>query len=288
MSNPNPKFSIGCPYCKGSLYVLADFCHYCKSPLPEVIISELIKIQTQKKMGGVMSNQDPSEKSKPGGKDTGQLTKDDSVAPIYFADSPLNSSDQGKLLIFLLLMAPSVVLLVGVIPTIFLAFGIYMMKKNQDFSSIDTAVKYFRGYVWLSLIVGLAVSFYWWDDWMVCKSEWATIRDQARFCDRRFQYFLNSLLAPAIPIIYLFAVNNLFYSPLKRHSGWVAVNGIFSTKPKSATKPSIKSEVDIIKGEKLKQYSVADELIKWAKLKEEGHISEDEFNDARAKLLKRN
>jgi hypothetical protein len=29
--------------------------------------------------------------------------------------------------------------------------------------------------------------------------------------------------------------------------------------------------VDIIKGQKLKQYSVADELIKWGKLKEDGH-----------------
>lgn len=62
----------------------------------------------------------------------------------------------------------------------------------------------------------------------------------------------------------------------------------FSIKPKSNTKSSDASEVDIIKGEKLKQYSVADELIKWAKLKEDGHISECEFNEARAKLLKRN
>ena len=53
-------------------------------------------------------------------------------------------------------------------------------------------------------------------------------------------------------------------------------------------KSLIGSEVDIIKGEKLKQYSVADELIKWGKLKEDGHISEDEFNEAREKLLKRN
>ena len=98
-------------------------------------------------------------------------------------NQPLDGSDQGKLLIFSLLMVPSVVLLVGVLPAIFIVFGIYMMKKNQDFSSIDTAVKNFRGYVWLSLIVGLAVSFYWWDGWMGCKSEWANIRQQARFCD---------------------------------------------------------------------------------------------------------
>ena len=49
MSNPNQKFSIACPECKGSLYVLADFCFYCKSPLPEVIIFKLMEIQRQKK-----------------------------------------------------------------------------------------------------------------------------------------------------------------------------------------------------------------------------------------------
>ena len=52
-------------------------------------------------------------------------------------------------------------------------------------------------------------------------------------------------------------------------------------------KSTTESEMDIIKGEKLKQYSVADEMMKWAKLKEEGHISEDEFNKARDKLLNR-
>ena len=52
-------------------------------------------------------------------------------------------------------------------------------------------------------------------------------------------------------------------------------------------KSTTESEMNIIKGEKLKQYSVADELMKWGKLKEEGHISEDEFNQAKAKLLNR-
>jgi hypothetical protein len=32
---------------------------------------------------------------------------------------------------------------------------------------------------------------------------------------------------------------------------------------------------------------VADELLKWAKLKEDGHITEAEFNEAREKLLKK-
>ena len=56
---------------------------------------------------------------------------------------------------------------------------------------------------------------------------------------------------------------------------------------KIAVFKSAESEIDIIKNDKLKSYSVADELLKWAKLKEDGHISEQEFDDAKKKLLKR-
>jgi len=183
-------------------------------------------------------------------------------------DQPLSSNEQSKLLIFSLLLAPTIFFLVGVIPAIFLAFGIYMMKKNQDFSSIDTAVKNFNGYIWLVIILGLALSLF-------------------ILFDHYYEEFFISLLIPAIAFGYLVAVEALFYNPLKKHSKWVAANGILSTKSKSATNPDTDSGMDIIKGEKLKQCSVADELIKWAKLKEEGHITEEEFNQVRAKLLKR-
>ena len=221
----------------------------------------------------------------------GVLVKNNDKPPeeSILLNQPLDGSDQGKLLIFSLLMVPSVVLLVGVLPAIFIVFGIYMMKKNQDFSSIDAAVKNFRGYVWLSLIFGLAVLFYWWDNWMGCVSEWG-----ARHCDINFQYFLNSLLAPAVPIIYLFAVNNLFYSPLKRHSEWVAVNGMFSKKPKLATKPPTEPEVYVIKAEKLKTTkdkdigaidAKADALLKWNDLLAKGAITQEEYDKAKRDLL---
>lgn len=63
-------------------------------------------------------------------------------------------------------------------------------------------------------------------------------------------------------------------------------NGIFSSKVKVVPIPTAPN-LDIIQGEKLRSYSVADELLKWARLKEEGHISEEEYNEARKKLLKR-
>lgn len=188
----------------------------------------------------------------------------------------MSSGDVGKLLIFSLLLAPSIVFLFGVIPTIFLVFGIYMMKKNQDFSNIDTAVKNFKGYTWLALIGCILGSFYWGNKYF--SSSYLYYGD----------YFFIWLIFIGIFFAYLIVVQVLFYSPLNKHREWVEVNGIFSTKPKSGKDLNIQSEVDIIKDEKLKQYSVADELTKWAKLKEDGHISEEKFNEARDKLLKRN
>ncbi|MEZ9042656.1 SHOCT domain-containing protein [Vibrio sp. 10N.247.311.47] len=190
-------------------------------------------------------------------------------------NQPMTSNDQGKLLIFALLFAPSVVFMVGIIPAIFLAFGIYMMKRNQNFSSIETAVKNFKGYTFLVLIVCTLSSIYWGSKYFSEENSW--------YYDDEF---FVSLIFSGIAFAYLVAVQVLFYSPMNRHREWVESNGIFSTTTKPNT--NVQSEVDIIRGEKLKQYSVADELTKWAKLKEDGYISEEEFNEARAKLLKRN
>ena len=213
----------------------------------------------------------------------GVLVKNNDKPPeeSILLNQPLESSDQGKLLIFSLLMVPSGVFLVGVLPAIFLGFGIYMMKKNQDFSSIDTAVIYIKRYILFFLVVAGLIFLFSLNDWLNCQYE------SSGGCIQAEDGFGISLLCATIAIAYFFAVDHLFYSPLKRHSEWVAVNGIFSTKPKSDIKSATESEMDIIKAEKLKQYSVADELMKWGKLKEEGHISEDEFNQAKAKLLKR-
>lgn len=188
----------------------------------------------------------------------------------------MNSSDQSKVLIFGLLFVPSVAFGVGVVPALLLGFGIYMMKKNEDFSHLATGINNFNSYVALLLIGCLLFAAY-------CAT---TLNAEDRW-DRLDQELIVSLIFAGICIAYLIAMKALFKVPLSAHAEWIEVNGIFATKPKSGKEANIHSEVDIIKGEKLKQYSVADELTKWAKLKEDGHISEDEFDEARAKLLKR-
>ena len=198
-------------------------------------------------------------------------------------NQPLTSGDHSKIIIFILLFLPSVFFGVGVIPAIFLIFGIFMMKKNEDFSHIETAVNNFKGYTFLALLICGGFSVYF--GYMHMTTEYTENMYSWEKYDDEFYIFL---LLTSIPIMYLIFIAKLFFNPLSQHREWVEVNGMFSAKARSLIKTKSESEVDIIKGEKLKQYSVADELIKWGKLKEDGHISEVEFNEAREKLLKRN
>lgn len=173
-------------------------------------------------------------------------------------------------------MLLSILCYVGVIPALFLAFGIFMMKKNEDFSHVTTAARNFRGYFSL-ILTGCIIFAAYCATTLNAKDSWRRLDDE----------FFTSLVIAGICVAYLFFVKLLFINPLSDHSEWVEINGIFATKPKNTSGAVALGEVDIIKGKNLKKYSVADELIKWAKLKEDGHISEEEFNEARKKLLKR-
>ena len=189
------------------------------------------------------------------------------------SNTPLSSTDHSKILFFTLLMLPPTGFFVGILPSLFLLFGIFMMKKNSDFSHIETAVR--NAKLYLYLIIVIAVCFALW---------FATTLGAADRYDRLTDQFISACIAVVIAFAYVIIIGKLFHSPLAQHHEWVAVNGIFSNKPR---KTPANSEIDIIKGERMRSFSVADELIKWAKLKDDGHISEQEFNDARKKLLQR-
>jgi len=109
-------------------------------------------------------------------------------------------------------------------------------------------------------------------------------------------YILISMLAatevPAIqdqPLVFFIFLPLGFYL-FVRLIGWIvrgvlAIPSGWDERP-HPKEPEAEAEQNIIKSEKLKQFSVADELLKWAKLKEDGHITEEEFDKARKSLLK--
>jgi len=79
-------------------------------------------------------------------------------------NSPLSATEHLKIMIFLPLLVPSVFpAMLGIIPVLFLAFGYYMMKKNNDFSSVETSVKaatiYYKILIVLSFLVLVAGLF---------------------------------------------------------------------------------------------------------------------------------
>ena len=183
----------------------------------------------------------------------------------------MTSNQQIKLLIFAILLAPSIFFVVGIIPAVFLIFGLVMMKKNSDFSHIETSGQYFKYYVYILLAACALFALYF-----------ATTLGAEERYQRRTEDFVVSILFGGIAIFYIVILDFLFLNTLRCHSAWVEKNGIFSSKARVVENSN---DVDIIKGERLRTFSVADELIKWAKLKDDGHITEQEYNDARKKLL---
>lgn len=195
-------------------------------------------------------------------------------------NGPLNAAEHIKIVIFMLLLIPTIFpFLVGIIPVLFLAFGYYMMKKNNDFSSVEASVKAVNILFMLAAILSVLFAVYYGIEYFT--------RSSSSYGRMDLDMALITLGFMVTAGFYFLVVKYLYFIPLQNHSEWVAVNGTFSNKPKKPTPDTSRASVDILQSEKLKPYSVADELLKWAKLKEDGLISEEEFNEARSKLLNR-
>ena len=66
------------------------------------------------------------------------------------SDKPLDSNDAGKLFVFALLSIPPTIFGVGIVPALFLLFGIFMLRKSGDFDHIETAARNYRLFCILS------------------------------------------------------------------------------------------------------------------------------------------
>ncbi|MAX51729.1 MULTISPECIES: SHOCT domain-containing protein [Methylophaga] len=272
-------------------------------------------------------------------------------------DQPLTPVEQGKLLFFIILLAPAVFFLIGIVPALFLGFGVYMMKKNKNFAYINAAVKNFKIFTFVVLIGSLISALYFGAEYTQAMTQirsnvqpshiegnrvdieqaatnamyWKSYgfetesppqleidlrtmspeeiktkygsNDAFRIIQARIdarnsvldtvdswsepkEGFIFSSIGLLIALAYFIAVGTLFYKPLSRHSAWVARNAIFSTSPDSLRNLNPKTHFKPWKCHKRKQFSIADELLKWAELKDKGLVSENEFNQMKADLLK--
>lgn len=191
-------------------------------------------------------------------------------------NKPFNSSDAGKLFVFALISIPPIIFVVGIVPALFLLFGIFMLRKSGDFGHIETAARNYRIFCVLAFLGIGSIAGHLFVQYLESES-WrgnGYLRDAAAVA-----------ICSLIPLIYIFVMQGLFLEPLRANIEWIARKvSVFLGRSSLGSAGGI----DIIKGERLRSFSVADELIKWAKLKTDGHITENEFSDARRKLLERN
>ncbi|HWJ93504.1 MAG TPA: hypothetical protein VNT33_02190, partial [Telluria sp.] len=166
-------------------------------------------------------------------------------------NTALSSNDHGKLFVFALLLLPPTVFLAGAIPFLFIVFGLVMLRKTQDFGHIETAARNSKIYCAL-LAAGFAIG---------------AVAQRGEFeYQTEAMWILFGFSAAAL--FYIAVIHLLFLHPLRKHREWVEQNGIFVGRAKAAASDADGGAIDIIKGERLRSFSVADELLKWAKLKE--------------------
>lgn len=195
-------------------------------------------------------------------------------------NQPLTGAARSKVGFFVALMLPAIVFFgVGLVPALVLLWGWFMMRRARDFAYVRSSVTVVKGLLLLvtaGCVIAALVNVFIFSNVQPDSSGWDYQREH-------LEHAVFSALLGCIPLAYLLALHHLYLKPLGLHGEWVERHGIFASKSKEATN----DDVDIIKGERLKSYSVADELLKWAALKDQGHITKDEFNEARRKLLQK-
>lgn len=174
---------------------------------------------------------------------------------------PLDGTDRTKIIAFFaLLILPFMWLGGSVVVLLIVIFSIYIMKKDKKFEPILKAKEYINIYLILVAIilvyVGLANLEY--DGWV--------------------------LIVPLVgyPVL-IKVIDFLFFETLTKHSKWIINNGIFADY--KGEKSFIEKTTEKIQTIKKEPTNVADELLKWAELKEKGLISEDEFKKVKEKIL---
>lgn len=202
------------------------------------------------------------------------------------SNQPLRSDEYGKLLLALVLLAFSVFFIFGIPAAAFIVLGFIFMKIKQDFSYIDTAVKYCRKYLLLGVVVCTLLLLF---STSMLMYEYISGKGHIDRSGDLGGMLAGSIIGYVTIFVYFKALYGWFYDTLKTHEEWVVINGVMASKVKESnvrTQFISSDRIDIIGNEKFKRYSVADELKKWGKLRDDGYISEQEFQKAKEKLFR--
>ena len=207
---------------------------------------------------------------------------------------PPTTSSINRMILFVLLMAPAVVLLVGIVPAVLLIYGFVMALWRTDFSQITLAVRNCNylliGVSLLSGLIILGVSAFLGYEYYAADNDSATLREFLSTYDR-----INFVPTIAICGLIIFVtlaykeiISRLFLAPLAEHREWLMglkmpKMAIFEKKAKKIGDRGFRVVID----KPLPSAEVIDDIARWEKLKDEGRITHEEFDEIRIKILQR-
>lgn len=190
----------------------------------------------------------------------------------------LSSTDLLKVTFFIVLsVIGSLFFGVLAIPSIVTLVCYFMAKKHNSIGYIEASAKFYKIYYILALLffAGTFINL---------------LYDDSRRWSYYEEYYGRSvveciLFADFTSMIFLIvAIISIFYFMIVKPFFKVFENNkyVFQEKHEDVQK---NSSIDIMGRDNMASYSVADELLKWKKLNDDGVISDSEFEDMKKKLL---
>ena len=189
-------------------------------------------------------------------------------------DFPSDGSDNLKLILAALIFVGLCLTMVGVIPVFILMVGAYLSYRSGDFSNVRFSTNFIK-------FLCLAASFVFIILYIYHAQQISSIESSGGYAgtekSMRNDFAIISMIALASALI----LQYLWLLPLERQLPKLRSRRVETREPdRTADGPSIMAR------EALAPYSTADELLKWSRLRDEGLITDEEFGEARNKILK--
>jgi len=192
-------------------------------------------------------------------------------------------------------MTPVVLLLVGIVPALLLMYGLTMAFMRRDFSQVLLGVRNCNFLLIVSAAIAgtvFTITFFV----LIYKqkksryAEFFSLTDVNTWSKNITEILFICGAIFIFSLIYKHIINRFFLAPLTEHKEW-----LMDLKLPTFKIPSFNSQTKkigdrglrIVIDKPLPSAEVIDDIARWEKLRDEGRITKDEFDEIRIKILQR-
>ena len=195
-------------------------------------------------------------------------------------NQPLSTFEQTKILIFFIFLIPLIMLWgIGLLFIGLFIILIFHARRQKSTSTLEAGIICFK-------VTALVFLSAW---WILYLHRGFTSYFRYHYYDSLLEMALSSMGSgdfrhmitfSIISLAYYFGASFLFLSPVRLHRMWISKNGIFSSNENHTN-----TDDNTLNYLKKSSHSTADELIKLAQLRNQGDISEEQYQNAIRKTL---